>query len=202
MIKFRQLKDSDNIYQIADFIYQTDRTFDKLFKNRKNSIKAIGMMIKSDIVNPYHRKFLTVAYDEDHDGDILGIVLAYRGEDFTYSDVKSALSETGCSNFIKINLFPLYDYLFASHVGDNDYYIGNLFVNPNFRHNRLGSKLVKFCIDKAKDLNCDSVMLDVEYFKKELPNFYMKLGFKYDSKHWIDFLGYSNGCYGMKLSLK
>lgn len=201
MIKFRQLRKSDNINQIADFIYQTDKAFDKFFNSRENSIEAISLMIKSNIINPYHRKFLTIAYDTEHEEDIQAIVLAYRGDDFSYKDVVKAYLDTNCINPLKAYIFPLYDYIFTSHLSDNDYYIGNLYVNPEFRHNKLGSRLVNLCIDEARRLNCDSVMLDVEYYKKELPNFYIKLGFRHDSRHWIDIFGYSDGCYGMKLDL-
>ena len=47
-----------------------------------------------------------------------------------------------------------------------------------YRNNGLGSKLVKFAIEKAKELGCDCIELNVRRDKLEVKRFYEELGFK------------------------
>ncbi|OWT33871.1 hypothetical protein BGI41_00025 [Methanobrevibacter sp. 87.7] len=221
MVVYRSLSEDDNIDIIADWIYQTDQMFNFLFKNKDNAIKAISKLILSDTKNLYHRDFITVASE---DNNILGIVISYMGCDFSYSEIIKAFLDTNCSSRFRVYMFTILDEILASYVGDNEYYIGILYVNPKFRHNKMGSKLVNYCINIAKDLGCDCVKLDVESFKKSLPNFYSKFGFKQDSYNFFKlfnnnykhgfisniiagicisyYFGLDYGCYGMKLDLK
>lgn len=220
MIVYRPLCENDDLNIISDWIYQTDKIFNFLFKTKENAIDAISKLILSNTKNLYHKDFITVASEGD---DILGIVISYRGCDFSYSEVVKALLDTHCTSYFRAHMFPVLDEILASYVGDNEYYIGILYVNPNFRHNKMGSKLVNYCINEAKNLNCDCVKLDVESFKKSLPNFYAKFGFKQDSYNFFKSInsynhnfiltmigkvcishsfGLDYGCYGMKLNLK
>lgn len=220
MIEYRPLHKEDNIEMIADWIYQTDKIFDFIFKNKDNAVKAISKLIVSDYKNLYHRDFLTVASEENN---ILGILISYKGDDFDYSDIIHAFRDTGYSTYFRTHLFPVLDEILASYVYENEYYIGILYINPNFRNKHMGSKLVNHAIDKAKKLNCNCVKLDVESFKKTLPDYYSRFGFKIDSENFyrlsnnynhnillniiagicikLYFNDKNYGCYGMKLDL-
>ncbi len=203
MIKYRMLEETDNLDQICDWIYQTDKfLFNRLFVNdKKRAISGIKKLIDSPIINPYHRKFFLVAYDDVYQNDIQGIAISFKGSDITLKEELKAIRETGYSNLGSILEKPVIDYFLASSIKRNDYYIGNLYVNPKYRKNKIGSKLVKECINKARELNCDNVLLDVEYKKENLPKFYEKLGFKKDSKNYLRFFGKVYGCHGMKYIL-
>ena len=68
-------------------------------------------------------------------------------------------------------------------------YIMNLFSRKNavieevvtlkeFRNKGIGSKLVNMAVDKAKELGCDCIELNVRHDKPEVKRFYEGLGFK------------------------
>lgn len=67
MTNFRNLNDYDDVGEIATWIYNTDEfTFNLLFYNDKvRAITAIERLIMSDYINPYHRNFITILYDEN-----------------------------------------------------------------------------------------------------------------------------------------
>lgn len=55
---------------------------------------------------------------------------------------------------------------------------------------------------KSYILKCDAILLDVEFKKPGLLNFYGKLGFMRAENHYHKILGTTYGCYGMKYELK
>lgn len=57
-------------------------------------------------------------------------------------------------------------------------YISELFVEKEYRNNGIGSKLISFCIDKAKELNFEQIILKCDK-NSFMDNYYKKIGFKY-----------------------
>lgn len=203
MINFRNLESYDDIKQIATWIYNTDEfTFNLLFYNDKvRAITGIERLIMSDYINPYHRNFITIIY-EDNPKEIQAIALAFKGSDISLEHTFKALYGTSCTSLRLIIQNSIVGILFASYVKDNEYYIGNLFTNPKHRKKGMGSKLVEKCKQNAKQLKCDAVLLDVEFKKPYLLDFYSKLGFKRDKNHYHKILGKTYGCYGLKCNLR
>ncbi len=203
MINFRQLDSNDDIDMIASWIYSTDRfLFDLLFSNdRIRAITGISRLIMSDYINPYHRNFIQVIYEEDSK-EVCGIVVGFKGSQTSTEQTYRAMMDTSCTTLFLIVQNSVLSKLLASNIRRNDYYIGNLYVNPIYRKCGLGSKLVEKSKQLARQSNCDNVLLDVEYDKPYLLDFYDKLGFKKDSKNYHKILGKTYGCYGLKCNLK
>ena len=204
MIHFRTLEDYDDTQMIASWIYSTDKfLFNWLFYNDKiRSITAIERLFTSKYHNPYHNDYMTIAYADDKPEEILGVILSYKGDAFSHKLTYRAFRDTECT------CLPLYiqniilSEVFASHINDDDYYIGNLYVNPEHRNNHIGLKLVQKAKQKARQLNADRVILDVEYNKKYLIDFYKKSGFIVSQKNYHKIFNKTYGCYGLKCDLK
>lgn len=65
-------------------------------------------------------------------------------------------------------------------------YISNLYVDEKERNKGIGTELLKYCIDKAKQLNCSKIQLrsDNEDFVRK---WYFRLGFKLiKSEIWLE----------------
>lgn len=203
MLHFRKLNQNDDIDMIASWIYSTDTfTFNILFADDKiRAITGISRLIMSDFINPYHRKFITVIYEDDSP-EIRGICVGYKGSELSIRKTLKALRATTCSHLPLMIQFLIIDEVFASKIHSNDYYIGNLYVNPACRGKKLGTKLVEKTKQIANQSNSDAVLLDVEYDKEYLLDFYDKLGFKFDSKNYHRLLGKTYGCYGLKYDLR
>lgn len=203
MTNFRNIEDYDDIKTIATWIYSTDTfLFDFLFLNDKiRAVTGIERLIMSDYINPYHRKFITIIYDENP-REVQGISVSFRGSEMSLEQTYKAMRDTSCTSLPLMIQNTVLSRLFASKIGDRDYYLGNLFVNPEHRKKGIGSKLVERCKQTARQSGCDSMLLDVEYDKPYLLDFYYKLGFKKDSKNYHRILGRTYGCYGLKCNLR
>lgn len=203
MLRFRKLNENDDIDMIASWIYSTDQfSFDALFSNDKiRAVTGITRLINSNYINPYHRKFITVIYDEGSP-EIKGICVGFKGSEITIREAYMAMQDTSCTNLPRMMQFAVLTELLASKVRSKDYYIGNLYVNPLYRGEQLGTKLVEKAKQMASQSNCNAVLLDVEYSKPYLLDFYKKLGFKRDSKNYHRLLGKTYGCYGLKFDLQ
>lgn len=202
MLHFRKLNENDDIDMVASWIYSTDRfLFDLLFDNdRIRATTGIARLINSSYVNPYHRKFITVIYDED--SPIKGVCVGFKGSEISLRETFKAMRDTTCTNLPRIVQNAVLSEIFASKIRSKDYYIGNLYVDPLYRGESLGTKLVEKSKQIASQSNCDAVLLDVEYDKPYLLDFYKKLGFKRDSKNYHRLLGRTYGCYGLKFDLQ
>ncbi|MDY2745473.1 MAG: GNAT family N-acetyltransferase [Methanosphaera sp.] len=202
MTNFRKLNENDDIETIAAWIYSTDTfLFNPLFFNDKiRAITGIERLITSNYSNPYHRDYIIVIYDENPD-IIEGVAVSFRGSDISVEQTIKAMRDTSCTSLPLILQYSVNSRLFASHIRDNDYYLGNLYVNPEYRKNGNGSKLVEKCKQLARQSNCKQILLDVEYTKPYLLDFYAKLGFKKSSKNYHRIFGKTYGCYGLKCKL-
>ncbi|OED29698.1 N-acetyltransferase [Methanosphaera sp. WGK6] len=202
MVNFRKLEDYDDIEKIATWIYSTDEfTFNIVFKNKINAIKALKKLIQSDYINPYHRHFITICYSNNRE-EIHGIAVSFKGSDISIKNTYKAMKSTSCTNIPLIIIYLAICRFFASSIANEDYYLGNLFVNPKHRHEGVGSKLVNKCKELAITSNSNALLLDVEHEKEYLLDFYDKLGLKLDSENYHKIFGKIYGCYGLKYNLK
>lgn len=186
---------------IATWIYQTEDSFNRLFFNDSvRAVTGIERLIMSDNINPYHRKFITICYDENPN-EILGIVVGYKGSDLRFDSKFKAIYDTSCSSIPFIFLNEIVNKLNSSTVKSDEYYIGNLYVNPKHRKKGIGSKLVQYSKRIAKQEGSNIVVLDVKREKKELLDYYRKLGFEVSGTNFYRFLGKTEGCYAMSCDL-
>lgn len=199
---FRKLKNTDDIDEIAEWIYSTEEFLcNILFKDKIQSITALGRLIQRQHINPYHKSFITLICDDETDQP-MGVSVSFKGSQISSKETYKAFVETSCSNTFLIMGGLIGCEFFASKIGTKDYYIGNLYVDEKHRHKHLGSKLVNKEKANASYLNCENVLLDVEYDKSYLLDFYGKLGFVEDSKNYHEVMGKTYGCYGLKYSLR
>ncbi|MCD7781781.1 MAG: GNAT family N-acetyltransferase [Methanosphaera sp.] len=204
MIHFRTLEDYDDTQMIASWIYSTDKfLFNWLFYNDKiRSITAIERLFMSDYINPYHRNYMMIAYDDRTPREVLGVMLSFRGQDIPSITTYKAFKDTECTSLPLVIQNKILSEVFASQIGSNDYYIGNLYVDPKARNNHIGSKLVEKAKQRACQMNATRVILDVEYDKDYLLDFYAKRGFNVCSKNYHKILNKTYGCYGLEYKIK
>lgn len=62
------------------------------------------------------------------------------------------------------------------HGGRCVAHIEDLVVDQNYKNNKIATKLLNFCIEKAKNNNCYKILLDCN---EELVEFYKKTNFNY-----------------------
>ncbi|WP_455645730.1 GNAT family N-acetyltransferase [Methanosphaera sp.] len=202
MVNFRKLENYDDVEKIATWIYSTDEfTFNIVFKNKTNAIKALKKLILSDYINPYHRQFINICYSDKIE-EIQGIAVSFKGSDISVKNMYKAMKSTSYTNLPLIIIYLVICRFFASRIASDDYYLGNLFVNPEHRHKGIGSKLVNKCKELAIESNSNALLLDVEYDKEYLLDFYDKIGLKQESKNYHKIFGKTYGCYGLKYNLK
>ena len=202
MTSFRKINNQDNIELIATWIYQTEFSFNRLFFNDSiRAVTGIERLIMSDSINPYHRKFITICYD-GNPNEILGIVVGYKGSDLRLDSKFKAIYDTSCSDIPLIFLNEIVNHFNSSTVEPNEYYIGNLYVNPKYRNKGVGSKLIQYSKRIARQEHSDRVVLDVKCEKEELLDYYRKLGFEVSGTNYYRFFGRIEGCYAMSCDLR
>ena len=202
MTSFRKINSKEDTVKFAQWIYSTDKfLFNHVYKDKNTAIEALNKLINCDYVNEYHRDFITLIYDDNPD-EPRGLSVSFRGNQVSRENTFKALESTGCATFSAILLNSLLGRFFASNIGYDDYYIGNLYVDEKYRKKGVGSKLVEKCKQTARQQNCRNVLLDVDYDKSYLLDFYGKLGFIKDSKNYHKILATTYGCYGLKYKLR
>ncbi len=200
-ITFRRLEETDDVTQIAEWIYSTDTfLFNKLFRNKQKSIKALESLICSDYINPYNKRCMLLATNNRN--IVLGVVLSYKGSELPYRDTIDAYRETELTNTFRIIENIILGRFLATNIKDNDYYVGNLYVNSEYRENNIGSKLLDECKSLARVSNSERVLLDVEYDKPYLLKFYKKNNFNKTSNNYVKIFKKVYGCYGLSYDLK
>ena len=202
MTSFRNLKDEDDMALIARGIYETDKLlFNQLFGKKEIAIVGIKKLIKSRYINEYHRSFITVVYDEDPE-QVEGFIVSYKGNEVNPESTYYAFEDTGLTYTPAILLSNVLGKIFTSNIGRNDYYIGNVYVFRRYRNRGHGSRLVEKAKQKARYKNTRCVLLDLDYDKKDLLNFFARLGFEKDSKNYHKILGTIYGNFGLKCEIR
>ncbi len=132
-------------------------------KFTQKDVPVINDLIKTylNISTDYH------AYDSEKTIDALNTVA--KEENNLYVIINDEDIPLGYINFHVLN-FPL--------ISGKELYISELMVDEHERSKNLGTKLINFAIDKAKELNCERIMLNnsmesISYKR----NFYKNLGF-------------------------
>jgi len=80
-------------------------------------------------------------------------------------------------------MYGLYDkeklvgYVSVSIGKDNAAELHNLAVLPDYRHKGYGKKLLDFCEERAKEMGCNKIKIDIIEENKILKDWYLKNGF-------------------------
>lgn len=171
----RRAKDTDNMREIAELMYQTDPyIYPFWFKNDiTKGVNYIADRMKSEGFF-FHYNNIYIAYDK-YTNKILGAICAVDNTvnlDYDYTqDMK-----------IDYNFeFTIKNYILAlvEEVKNNNYiYISNVCVNPNYRSNRIGTKILGHFISQMEKAGWDEFALDCLLHNLRAKNLYHSLGFK------------------------
>jgi ribosomal protein S18 acetylase RimI-like enzyme len=184
---------------VTELIYETDHNLFNTFldKNKDNAVEKLKKLILAG-KNSYSHEHIYIAQDDD-DG-IMGILVGFRGDEVTLFEEIRIFSKTmNFFDFLKLALIkPVYDKITASSIHKNDFYIGNLVVNPEYRGQGIGTEILKTSLLIARDKKCKRVLLDVIFENYRAKKLYESLGFKVCGEKNFKWLGKSEGTYGME----
>ena len=191
--------DKHDLEMVSELIYETDKnqfgTF--LDKNPTSAIKKLKNLIMAG-KNSYGHEHIYIA--EDHDENIMGILVAFRGDEVTFIEEGGVFMDNmNFFDFLKLTLVkPIYDKITASSIENDDLYIGNLVVANGLRGKGIGTELLKSSFNIGSDKNCKRVLLDVIFENDNAKKLYERIGFKVCGEKHYKWLGKSEGTYGME----
>lgn len=162
-------------------IYTGENLFYSIFGD---NFKEILKKLFIEKGNQFSYKFTNfIFYDEK----ITGMVLSY-----SYDEKKKIELNTGYFlikimklNFLKIipNLLKSYNVL--GKIDKEDYYISNIAIYPEYRKIGLGSKLLNFIENLAKNRKLKKIVLEVEKENENAINVYENFGFKKEKEIYL-----------------
>lgn len=198
---FRKMEEKDDITLIATGIYNTDiNFFNTLFEDKKTSIKVLYQLITSKYINPYHKDFITIIYDENIE-EIIGFMVTYMGKQMDTNQILQAYEAIPQVNLSSIIKDYILSFFFSVELRKNDYYLGNIFIFQKYRNKKYGTKLIEKAKQKARLNNSRNLLLDVDYNKRNLLKYFEKRGFKKVEDNCYEFYGRQIGYYGLKCEL-
>ena len=172
-MEFKKAQIDDNLEEIAELIYLTDKYIYPYWFEGVSDYKTILVdLIKSKGSLFYYENIL-VAKENDN---ILGIVVFLSSKnkyDYDYSKLISI--NRNFKYTINNYILPV-----TKHIEDNLIYVSNVCVNLNKRRKHIGTNLLKTLIAENPGKNFE---LDVLAINGPAINLYTKMGFKIvDSK--------------------
>ncbi len=155
-----------------------------LFTGEKIFYSIFGKNVKDILKNLYSKKENQFSYEFTNfievQNKICGMLLSY-----SYDDKKKVELNTG-SLLLKImkidflKIFPnlLKSFFVLEKLDKGDYYISNIATYPSFRGMGLGTKLLTFSEDVAKNRKMKRLVLEVEKENENAIKVYENFGFK------------------------
>jgi ribosomal protein S18 acetylase RimI-like enzyme len=191
-----------DLQMVSELIYETDQNLFSTFldKNPKIAKEKLRKLITAGR-NSYGYEHVYV--EEDPNGKMMGILVAFRGDEVKYlEETKVFWNTMGIFDFLKLSLIkPVYDMITASSIGNNDFYIGNIAVANGLRGKGIGTQILKDSFKLASDKKCKRVLLDVIFENKNAKKLYERIGFNVCGEKRFKWLGKSEGTYGMEYIL-
>ncbi len=188
---------------VSELIYETDMSlFGKfLDKNKSDALMKLENLIIAKN-NAYSHENIYVA--EDGNGDIKGVLVGFRGDEVGFiKELKVFRGTLEFKDFLKLMLIkPIYDKITASTIQNDDFYIGNVAVNPDLRGQGIGTEILKGSLRIANRKKCKRVLLDVVFKNVKAKKLYSKMGFHVCGEKNYKWLSDDEGTYGMDYSLK
>jgi ribosomal protein S18 acetylase RimI-like enzyme len=191
-----------DVYIVSEMIYETDTNLFGIFlsKDPSNAKEKLIKLIKAG-KNCYGKEHVYVA--EDDYGKILGILVAFRGDQIKFIEEATVFKDNmNFVDFFKLTFIkPVYDKITASTIESDDLYIGNLVVANGLRGQGIGSKIIEQSLKLGSEKNCKRVLLDVIFENVNAKKFYEKIGFKVCGEKRLRWSNKSDGTYGMEYLL-
>jgi ribosomal protein S18 acetylase RimI-like enzyme len=91
------------------------------------------------------------------------------------SVILGAFEDAACAGFLQ--LYPL----FSSWYCRRQWFLSDLFVEPQFRERGIGKRLVRACVDYAAKTKGRAVLVELPVSEPHLVRFYEQLGFAKDA---------------------
>ena len=192
----RKLEKNDDLEKVSRLIYDTDvGIFEMLFGERDKAISIIRKLIEREN-NSFSYKHIFCYIDEE----IRGILIGYNYKDIDESEETAELNEI-LPKGVMLELF--FKSLILKPVIEkkevNDLYIQNICVEESYRGRSIGTKLIDYYFEYAKNLNHQAVFLDVSYDNYRAKKLYEEKGFLTISSKKIRFS--NEGVYRMRTAL-
>ena len=155
-----------------------------LFTGEKIFYSIFGKNVKDILKNLYSKKENQFSYEFTNfievQNKICGMLLSY-----SYDDKKKVELNTGrfLLKIMKIDFLKIFPNLLKSFfvlekLDKGDYYISNIATYPSFRGMGLGTKLLTFSEDVAKNRKMKRLVLEVEKENENAIKVYENFGFK------------------------
>lgn len=113
-------------------------------------------------------------------------IFKYGTEKYNESQIKEIIANDSDPVFVMVNdgdeVVAYAFCIIQQHKNDNiltdikTLYIDDLCVDEKYRHEHLGTELLNYVFDYAKEINCYNVTLNVWNLNKDALNFYIKNG--------------------------
>jgi ribosomal protein S18 acetylase RimI-like enzyme len=191
-----------DIETVSEMIYETDTNLFGLFLSKEPADakeKLIQLIVAGK--NCYGQEHVYVA--EDEDGEILGVLVAFRGDQIKFlEEARIFRDNMNFLDFFKLTFIkPVYDRITASKIDADDLYIGNIVVANGLRGQGIGSKIIEQSFILGVEKNCKRVLLDVIFENMNAKKFYEKIGFNVCGEKKLRWSNKSEGTYGMEFLL-
>jgi len=168
----------------GDEIFYEDFVNLILFTGEEIFHSIFGKNVKDILKNLYREKENQFSYELTNfievQNKICGMLLSY-----SYDDKKKVELNTGnlLLKIMKVDFLKIFPNLLKSFfvlekIEKGDYYISNIATYPSFRGMGLGTKLLTFSEDVAKNKKLKRLVLEVEKENKNAIKVYENFGFK------------------------
>ncbi len=199
-MKFEQLNiEQHDLEKVSELIYETElEIFRSLIgKNEVEAINNIESLIKAGD-NLFGSENVHVVSDCDH--GVLGILVSFRGKDVGFwKELKAHAKILDFPDLLRY-LFKgtLIDELLTAKVGQEDYYLSNVVVDPDFRGQGIGTYILKNSLKLAEEVGCPRVILNVTLKNEKALKFYERFGFKVTGKNTVEWIFKDQGTFNME----
>ena len=183
MEKIKILKGEKNFKDdFANLILYTgeDLFFSIFGKNVKEILKKLYIVKR----NQFSYEFTNFIFFEEK---ISGMVLSYSYDEKSKIDLNTGYLLIKIMNLNFLKIFPnlLKSFNVLGKIDKEDYYISNIAIYPEYRGIGLGTKLLNFIEDLAKNRKLKRIVLEVEKKNLNAIKVYENFGFKKEKEIFL-----------------
>lgn len=199
-MKFKKLDiNKHDIDKVSKLIYETELAIFRplIGKDRDRATQNIKKLIKAGN-NTFGLEHIYVVSDEN--GNVLGILVSFCGRETSFwNDFKAYFKVLGVYSFLKyVVKGTLINELLTASVGENDYYLSNIAVDPRCRGQGIGTFILENAFKVAEEKGCRRVILDVTLNNLGASRLYERVGFKVYGKKNPKLIFNGEGTYNME----
>ncbi len=200
-MKFEPLNtEQHDLGKVSKLIYETELEIFRsiIGKDETEAINNLESLIKAGD-NLFGSENIHVVSDGDH--GVLGILVSFRGKDVGFwKDLKAYSRILDFPDLLRyIFKGTLIDGLLTARVGQEDYYLSNVAVDPDFRGQGIGTCIMENALKLAENKGCPRVVLNVTLKNKKALKFYKRFGFKVTGKNTAEWIFKDEGTFDMGL---